>query len=70
MPVRLLGISLTGFENDRIKQISIFDIINVENKENSFYKYKRIEDAIDKIRLKYGNSIINRGIVINKNSKK
>jgi DNA polymerase-4 len=60
-PVRLLGISLSGFQNER-EQISLFDL-DVDEKENKTdKKIDSLEDAILKIRKKYGTDIIKPGI--------
>lgn len=59
-PVRLLGISLSGFQNDN-DQISLFNFLDV-NEEKSEDKINNLEDAILKIRKKYGSEIIKPGI--------
>jgi len=55
-PVRLIGISLSGFHKDcSSDQLSLFDSIqdNVKTDKN-----KRIDKAMDKIRTKYGSGKI------------
>jgi DNA polymerase-4 len=55
-PVRLIGISLSGFHEDcSLDQLSLFDPMkdNVKNDKN-----KRIDSAMDKIRSKHGSEII------------
>jgi len=55
-PVRLIGISLSGFYEDcSLDQLSLFDPMkdNVKNDKN-----KRIDSAMDKIRSKHGSQII------------
>ena len=64
-PVRLIGISLSGFDNHHKEQISLFetlddDMITEEEKVDS------LEDAIQKIRQKYGSQIIKPGITYKK----
>lgn len=73
LPIRLLGICLSGFTEDvNAQQISIFNMKEVKCNEDSKRdkdKVDRIENAIDSIRKKYGHSIINRAILIKKNDK-
>jgi DNA polymerase-4 len=55
-PVRLIGISLSGFHEDcSSDQLSLFDPMedNVKSEKN-----KRIDSAMDKIRSKHGSEII------------
>jgi DNA polymerase IV len=55
-PVRLIGISLSGFNDDRSSdQLSLFDQTknDVKNEKN-----ERIDKAMDKIRKKHGSEII------------
>jgi DNA polymerase-4 len=71
MPVRLLGVTLSGFINNHEgKQISIFDISKTRNMETSRNKYDKIEAVIEYIRRKYGYSIINRAVLLNKKNKR
>lgn len=61
--VRLLGISLSGFDGDcHMDQISMFDqpIANTSGKEEN------LEKTIDKIREKYGSNKIKRGTLMDK----
>lgn len=60
-PVRLLGISLSGFQNER-EQISLFDLDVDEKEIKTDKKIDSLEDAILKIRKKYGTDIIKPGI--------
>ena len=59
-PVRLLGISISGFQNDG-EQISLFNLADA-NETKSDDKIDNLEDAILKIRKKYGTEIIKPGI--------
>jgi len=59
-PVRLLGISLSGFQNES-EQISLFNLVDT-NESKSDDKIDNLEDAILKIRKKYGTKIIKPGI--------
>ncbi|MFL0195405.1 DNA polymerase IV [Clostridium sp. WILCCON 0269] len=67
LPVRLLGISLSGFAKDNdSEQISIFNMLEVEHERNGVDKIDKLETAINDIRQKYGSSIINRAILMKK----
>ncbi len=59
-PVRLLGISLSGFQNHK-EQISLFNLVDA-NDEGNDDKIDNLEDTILKIRKKYGTEIIKPGI--------
>lgn len=64
-PVRLLGISLTGFsDNTNTKQLSLFDLSDTKESEAN------LENAIDSIRKKYGDSIVKRAVFIKKDGEK
>nr|WP_312579896.1 DNA polymerase IV [Sedimentibacter sp.] len=64
-PIRLLGISLSGFDNDcESEQISIFQLSEISSERNDTDKIDNLENAIHNIRQKYGNSIIKPGIFI------
>jgi DNA polymerase IV len=66
-PVRLLGISLSGFdENCEANQISMFQLSEINTEKNDSEKIDKIENAVDNIRQKYGTSIINRAVLIKK----
>ncbi len=63
-PVRLIGISLSGFhEGVCSDQLSLFDQLE-ENAKNE--KNKQIESAMDKIRNKHGSEIITIAALIKK----
>lgn len=69
-PIRLLGISLSGFDNDfESEQISLFELSNVNDEKRDTDKIERIENAIHSIRQKYGSSIIKPGALIKKENK-
>ncbi len=71
-PVRLLGISLSGFDkNHESKQISLFELPKSDNEMTSNNKIDSLENAIHNIRQKYGSSIIKPGTLmdLNNNSK-
>lgn len=61
-PARLLGISLSGFEEETaMEQLSLFDTMNMERPHK---KYEKLENTLDEIREKYGSGIINRAVFI------
>ncbi|WP_326908073.1 DNA polymerase IV [Sedimentibacter sp. MB31-C6] len=69
-PIRLLGISLSGFYNDNADQISIFKLPEISNDEKSTIdKIDNLENTIHNIRKKYGSSIIKPGVLIKKEDK-
>ncbi|MCX7773566.1 MAG: DNA polymerase IV [Clostridia bacterium] len=61
-PVRLLGISITGFEDGENNQISLFDVLTEEPEPNQ--KEERLEKAVDSLREKYGMYKISRGSLL------
>ncbi|QUH24521.1 DNA polymerase IV [Serpentinicella alkaliphila] len=62
LPIRLLGISLSGFaEDEKLEQISLFDLCK---EKKLLKKEEKLEKTIDSIRNKYGNSKISRAIFI------
>ena len=63
-PVRLLGISLSGFDNNT-EQISLFQIIDTDE-EKQEDKIDNLEETIHKLRQKYGREIIKPGIYVKK----
>lgn len=66
-PVRLLGISLSGFDNDyETKQISMFQLPEINNEEIDADKIEKLENTIHILRQKYGTSIIKPGTSIKK----
>jgi len=65
-PVRLIGISLGSFEETGLSgQMSLFEFTENQVKDD---KEARIDRVMDKIRLKHGLGIINRGTLIRKNN--
>ncbi len=61
-PVRLIGISLTGFdENDTVKQVSFFDDLKVKDDKN-----ERLDQAMDQIRDKHGKEVITLASLVKK----
>ncbi|MHC1719720.1 MAG: DNA polymerase IV [Clostridiaceae bacterium] len=67
-PVRLLGLTLTGFDNEPAsEQLSIFDTKEQPVQDE---KVEKLENALDSLRDKYGKSIVNRAALINKKHRK
>lgn len=63
-PIRLIGISLSGFdENCMEDQISLFDLYGDSVKDD---KFERIDKAMDKIRNKHGINKISRASLVQK----
>jgi len=70
LPVRLLGISLSGFaEDSAATQLSLFDIPEANLQSGSSEKLDRLDSAIDSIREKYGSSVIKRAVLMKKKEK-
>ena len=70
LPVRLLGISLSGFSEDfSTEQLSMFNMPVSGLAVDTSEKLDRLENTIDEIREKYGTSIINRAVLMNKKKK-
>jgi len=67
-PVRLVGISISGFEQDCVSsQLSLFDQADFcDSVYNASRKEEKLEKAIDSIRSKLGTSSISRAIQIKK----
>jgi DNA polymerase-4 len=69
-PIRLLGISLSGFDKDyESRQLSLFEIPGSGNDMAGKSKIDSLENAIHNIREKYGSSIIKPGVIIDKDNK-
>lgn len=58
-PVRMLGITLSGFDH-YIEQMTIGDVLG---EREDYKKKERAEDAVAKIRKKYGFSTLQRGVL-------
>lgn len=72
-PVRLLGISLSGFDKDCAEgQISIFEMVqdnkklDTYSKHNFHKKHEKIDRAMDSIRMKHGLGKIVRASLVNR----
>lgn len=69
-PIRLLGISLSGFDNNyESEQLSLFQLPKISNEKNDTDKIDSLENAIHTIRQKYGSSIIQPGAFVKKENK-
>jgi len=65
-PVRLLGISLSGFDGEQAsEQLTMFD---PSDKNTGREKLEKLETALDVLRDKYGKSIIKRAALMKKES--
>jgi len=65
-PVRLLGISLSGFDGEQAsEQLTMFD---PSEKNTGSEKLEKLETALDVLRDKYGKSIIKRAALMKKES--
>lgn len=65
-PVRLIGISLSGFDDEKShQQISFFDDLAIPGKDD---KNERLDQAMDKIRHKHGSDIITLASLVKKDS--
>ncbi len=70
-PIRLIGISLSGFNNKyESEQISLFELPKISEEKSDKDKINKVETAILNIRQKYGTSIIKPGIIINRDNEK
>lgn len=70
LPVRLIGISLSGFSKYcETEQITMFELSDTNHKNDGTDKEDKIENAIDTIRQKYGSSIIKHGALMKKEDK-
>ena len=61
-PLRLVGIALTGLTEDGFEQMSLFE--DNSKKEQK----KKLDAAMDSIRIKFGNDKITRASIMNSNS--
>ena len=62
-PIRLIGISLSGFHDESSAQLSLFDQMEDNVKNN---KHERIDKAMDEIRNKHGSEIITFATLVKK----
>lgn len=70
-PIRLIGISISGFYKDyNNEQLSLFQLTEEVPQSESKEKLNSLEDAIHNIREKYGASIIKPGVIISKEKNK
>ena len=61
--VRLLGITISGFDHN-ISQLTLDSVIDEALGERSYEKKERMENAVAKIREKYGYATLQRGVVM------
>ncbi len=63
MRVRLLGVSVSGFDY-HVEQLTLDGAIDEANGAISYEKKERVENAVAKLREKYGYATLQRGVVI------
>ncbi|MBQ7924564.1 MAG: DNA polymerase IV [Clostridia bacterium] len=61
--VRLLGVSVSGFDY-HVEQLTLDNVIDEAAGEISYEKKERVENAVAKIREKYGYATMQRGVVL------
>ncbi len=61
--VRLLGVSISGFDH-HVEQLTLDSIIDETMGGVSYEKKERVENAVAKIREKYGYATLQRGVVL------
>ena len=59
--IRLVGVTLSGLSDNRNFQLSIFDDIKLNDADN------KLDKIVNKLKLTYGNKIINKASIINNN---
>ncbi len=59
-PIRLLGIQTSRTKEEEARQLTMFD------KENGYEKWEQMDQAVDKIRKKFGNDAIKRASFLEK----
>ena len=62
-PLRLIGVALTGLTDDFYEQMSLFE--DTESKE----RRRKLDAAMDEIRMKFGNDKITRASIMNSNAR-
>ncbi len=58
-PLRLIGVALTDLSDEEYRQMSLFE--NTQSRE----KQKKVDEAVDDIRRRFGNSMITRASTLN-----
>ena len=61
--MRLIGVALTGLTDDSYEQMSLFE--DTESKE----RRRKLDAAMDEIRMKFGNDKITRASIMNSNAR-
>jgi len=61
--IRLLGISISGFDH-HVEQLTLDNVLDEMQGKTSYEKQERVEEAVAKIRKKYGYSTMQRGVVL------
>ena len=62
-PLRLIGVALTGLTDGSYEQMSLFE--DTESKE----RRRKLDVAMDEIRMKFGNDKITRASIMNSNAR-
>ena len=62
LPLRLIGVALTGLTDESFEQMSLFE--DTKKKEQR----QKLDAALDAIRMKFGNDKITRAIIMNSNT--
>ncbi len=63
MKIRLLGVSVSGFDY-HVEQLTLDSAINAATGGVSYEKKERVENAVAKLREKYGYATVQRGVVM------
>ena len=62
-PLRLIGVALTGLTEDEYEQMSLFEDPSVKEKQ------RKMDEALDSIRRKFGNDKITRASIMKTSEK-
>ncbi len=63
MKIRLLGVSVSGFDY-RVEQLTLDSVLDEVEGGVSYEKKERVENAVAKLREKYGYATVQRGVVL------
>ncbi|HCX65361.1 MAG TPA: DNA polymerase IV [Eubacteriaceae bacterium] len=66
-PIRLLGVTLSGFDREEALQLSFLDERTSSEKKEPESKRDTLDKTLDLIKNKYGNATVQRGSLISKN---
>lgn len=68
-PVRLLGVTLSGFDATENRQLSFADLAGLQHPSGTVRQDERLEAVIDRIRAKYGQETILRAALLRRKPK-